>query len=69
MILSLAIHYLCSHALTCYAENHLNFTQFVDGYYIVQSYRSAYGMSFLPLPDELEWTDYTGLRVEANSSI
>jgi hypothetical protein len=69
MILSLTIHCLCSHALACYTKNHLNFTQFVDGYYTVQSYRSTYGMSFLPLPDELEWTDYIGPQVEVNSSI
>jgi hypothetical protein len=35
---------------------------------MVQSYRSSYEMSFRPLLNELEWTDYTGPQVEGDSS-
>jgi hypothetical protein len=57
-------HHLCSHVLAWCAE----ITQFVNDYYTVQSYRLAYDNSFRPLPDKLEWTDYTGPKVEADSS-
>jgi hypothetical protein len=57
-------HHLCSHVLAWCAE----ITQFVNDYYTVQSYRLAYDNSFRPLPNKLEWTNYTGPRVEADSS-
>jgi len=49
-------------------ENCIDFTWFINDHYIIQSYRSVYGMSFHPLPDELEWTNYTRPQVEAYSS-
>jgi len=35
---------------------------------MVQSYKLAYGISFCPLPNELEWSDYTGPLVEVDLS-
>jgi hypothetical protein len=35
---------------------------------MICSYKSAYGMSFCPLLDKLEWSDYNRLWVEADSS-
>jgi hypothetical protein len=58
--------FTCSYMLC--PENRIDFTWFINDHYIIQSYRSVYGMSFHPLPDELEWTNYTRPQVEAYSS-
>jgi hypothetical protein len=43
-------HYII-HVLTYCIENHLDFIQFIDDYYRVQSYISVNRMSFHPLPN------------------
>jgi hypothetical protein len=60
------VQWQCSYIFACCAKNHINFTQFVDDHYMIQSYISSYNMPFHPLLDELEWTNYTRPRVKTD---
>ncbi|XP_015950053.1 uncharacterized protein LOC107474921 [Arachis duranensis] len=61
-----ALHYPCAHALAACAYARLEWQQYVDLVYRVESVFRVYEMEFQPMPDEDMWPPYEGPRVRPN---
>ncbi|XP_057745423.1 uncharacterized protein LOC130963310 [Arachis stenosperma] len=61
-----ALHYPCAHALAACAYARLEWQQYVDLVYRIESVFRVYEMEFQPMPDEDMWPPYEGPRVCPN---
>ncbi|XP_015966464.2 uncharacterized protein LOC107490204 [Arachis duranensis] len=61
-----ALHYPCAHALVACAYARLEWQQYVDLVYRVESMFRVYEMEFQPMPDEEMWPPYEGACVHPN---
>ncbi|XP_016204688.1 uncharacterized protein LOC107645222 [Arachis ipaensis] len=61
-----ALHYPCAHALAACAYARLDWKQYVDLVYRVESVFRVYEMEFQPLPDEEMWPPSEGQRIRPN---
>ncbi|KAL4344327.1 hypothetical protein AHAS_Ahas11G0167300 [Arachis hypogaea] len=61
-----ALHYPCAHARADCAYARLEWQQYVDLVFRVESMFRIYEMEFQPMPDEEMWPPYEGQRVRPN---